>query len=282
MSSKGKGTQEGLHPDEHPEAPQPPDDDNMDDGEYICDECKAVDWSSLPDSAANRSLDRYPDEEKSLRRVNATARQLESSPCKVCRILSLIVPDSPNPPDLDVDKSLHFLKAMPMSWTAMQFGFDQRCERVIRVVCLDESHSHATGGLGRRYLAVMKTRGDSLPLTARKIRPSSIDFDELHALITHCRISHKVCHKGSSSDNLPGLRVIDITTRTVIRAPDWCTYLALSYAWGECKDDSHANNLMDPPPVIEDAIQFAISMGYKYLWVDRYVSGCGWLCSSIP
>lgn len=279
MPSKGKRTRGEPHPNERPEAPHPPE-EKTEDEDFICDECQAVDWSSLPGLAANGSLRRDPHLSEPLRTVNVTAHQLSSSPCKVCRILSLIVPGDPDPPDLD-DEPRHFLKAMPISMIVKGYHIYKKHDlegTVLSVYCCGDRKSpgHQKCVLRRRYLAVMKTRGDKYSLTARRILPSSVNFDELHALINCCKKEHDVCNRGSSSDNLPGLRVIDITTRAVIQAPARCTYLALSYVWGGGEDDHSANDLIAPPPVIEDAIQFANFMKYKYLWVDRYVSSCGW------
>lgn len=285
MPPEGKRLREEPHPNERPEALHPHD-DNMDDGEFICDECKAVDWSSLPGLAANGSLKHHLNSSEPLRTINATSDQLKSSPCRVCRILSLIAPGSLDPPDFKDDKPHHFLQAMPIPMVVEGDHIYERYDpeaTVLSVSCDKFRGSHLKCGFNRRRsLAVMKTRGERYPVTIRKITPSSINFDEIHALIDRCKIEHEVCYKGRSFDNLPGFRVIDITTRTVIRAPYRCIYLALSYVWGESEDDNYANNLMAPPPVIEDAIQFAISMRYKYLWVDRHVSSCGWISSLIP
>lgn len=269
MPPEGKRPREEPHPNERPVAPHPPE-DNTDEDDFICDECKAVDWSSLPDLAANGLLKRDPNLSQPLRTVNATAEQLNSSPCKVCRILSIIVPGCSD------EGQHHLLQATPISTIVKGYHSylpDLECT-ALGVYCCNDGTSGTHSSCKRsRYLAIMNTRGDTHRYTARKM-PSSIDFNELHTLIDHCHKEHKRCCKVGSSDNISGLQVIDVSKRTVIQAPSRCNYLALSYVWGKCDDDGSANSLMAPPPVIEDAIQLAISMEQRYLWVDRCVSCC--------
>ncbi|KAK8048709.1 hypothetical protein PG994_010439 [Apiospora phragmitis] len=49
------------------------------------------------------------------------------------------------------------------------------------------------------------------------------------------------------------LRVIDCTTRQVVRAPDACQYVALSF-----------------PLVVQDSIAVTQKLGFRFLWVDRH------------
>jgi hypothetical protein len=71
---------------------------------------------------------------------------------------------------------------------------------------------------------------------------------------------------------LPGLKVIDCNRICVIPAPASCSYVALSYVWGEaaqyenCASDISANDL---PLTIQDSIKVTRLLGYDYLWIDR-------------
>jgi hypothetical protein len=63
------------------------------------------------------------------------------------------------------------------------------------------------------------------------------------------------------------LRVIDVDALNVIAAPEKCEYVALSYVWG-------AHPVTAPrkfPSVVEDSFVVTKNLGYKYLWVDKYV-----------
>lgn len=264
MPSEGKRPWGEVHPDERPVAPHCPE-DKTDDEDFICDECKAVDWSSLPDLVANGFLKHRPYLSEPLRSVNATAEQLQSSPCKVCRILSIIVAGAPD------HKSHYSIKALPVSTFAKGYRPDSKYDSEGAVLSA-YSENKSVRWESSRYIAVIKTMGDKHSFQAKNIIPNSIPLNELRRLVDYCQKNHTKCCKSSSTSNLSGLKVIDVWTRTVICAPYGCSYLALSYVWGDCKNDGPVNDLEAPPPVIEDAIQFTISMEHKYLWIDRYVS----------
>jgi hypothetical protein len=89
-----------------------------------------------------------------------------------------------------------------------------------------------------------------------------------------CRQQHQNCIPTHQDGALRGLRVIDCTERRVISAPAACSYVALSYVWGEnlgyeqLFSNLKADNL---PQTIQDSIEVTRMLGFQYLWVDRYV-----------
>jgi hypothetical protein len=88
------------------------------------------------------------------------------------------------------------------------------------------------------------------------------------------RQQHQNCIPTHQDGALRGLRVIDCTERRVISAPAACSYVALSYVWGEnlgyeqLFSNLKADNL---PQTIQDSIEVTRMLGFQYLWVDRYV-----------
>lgn len=122
-----------------------------------------------------------------------------------------------------------------------------------------------------RTLAVTKVD----ELGARTIEPTSVDYSKFKDFLKICDRNHKVCCAIEPHPNVLGLEVIDVKTRQVVKAPDGCRYLALSYTWGKASDSSSDHNIRNSPPVIRDAISVTNSMGYSFLWVDRYVSHFG-------
>lgn len=109
----------------------------------------------------------------------------------------------------------------------------------------------------------------------RRILPASIDYHLLRDWIHFCTHNHKLCCKTYRPSLLPGFKVISIKTRQVVEADPDCTYLALSYVWGTLEStelNPSSYNLDSAPPVIQDAILVTGSLGYEYLWVDKYVS----------
>ncbi|KAF2253321.1 HET-domain-containing protein, partial [Trematosphaeria pertusa] len=69
---------------------------------------------------------------------------------------------------------------------------------------------------------------------------------------------------------LPGFKVIDCGTKSVIEAPEKCSYIALSYVWGGGQGSGQAHVEGIFPATIDDSIMVALALGFKYLWVDRY------------
>lgn len=114
-------------------------------------------------------------------------------------------------------------------------------------------------------------------LSSKKITPGFTDYDKLKDLVKACEDNHNESCRAKSLLNVSGLKLIDTKTQEVIDAPDHCGYVALSYVWGHQEDDSSVDDLRSFPPVIRDAISVTNSMGYQYLWVDRYVGHHGLL-----
>lgn len=91
-----------------------------------------------------------------------------------------------------------------------------------------------------------------------------------------CLDDHTECCGNQDVEDVPGLRVIDCNTRKIDPVVPGTRYVALSYVWGNCgtsADGSEAPLTEMPGTMertIEDALVVVLSMGYRYLWVDRY------------
>lgn len=238
----------------------------------LCDKCRAVDWHSLPTLASDGLL---KIKNKKLRSLRATSEELKNSSCRICSILSIIKSTS-------VRGKKYVLEALPLSRHLVYDGYE--LSRAIRFKhpALDNASQCTVLGIMRendkredcyfaRSLAVISLDD----LESIKIAPSSIDYNKLKDLVKTCDEEHKTYCAVESHSNVSNLEVIDTKTQEVIKAPDQCKYMALSYVWGKQLDDSSVHNIQDSPPVIKDAISVTNSMGYNYLWVDRYVSHCG-------
>ncbi|KAF2726899.1 HET-domain-containing protein, partial [Polyplosphaeria fusca] len=102
--------------------------------------------------------------------------------------------------------------------------------------------------------------------TPRLISPDKIDYDVVLEWFSLCQNLHHDCHLREAAKNLPDLKMIDCTTKGVVAAPDRCDYVALSYVWGLVSNQSDSTW----PLVVEDSISVTRSLGFRYLWVDRY------------
>lgn len=235
--------------------------------EALCSQCKTVDWSSLPALAASCNPENpWEFEALQLRSFNATSKELKNSTCIICRILSTI--QSSN-----LDKQDHVLKAIPLSY---QLSYvDHRVDGASQITSLgvfaEQNRSPFCIG---STLAVMRLENN---LASMKILPSLIDYDKLKSLVIQCKEKHQEsCNppqaKASVLYKVSNLKLISTETRQVVEAPSQCEYLALSYVWGKQEAENPDHDLSNAPRVVRDAILVAKSMGYSYLWVDRYVS----------
>ena len=115
-------------------------------------------------------------------------------------------------------------------------------------------------------------------------------FGEIRRWLSLCESRHPTCRRraGPSPSPYDGFRVIDVNTRTLCEPAVDCSFVALSYVWGEdpfskaCTTGDGAPLLSDLirqidfdlllprmlPQTIEDAIVVTQNLGQRYLWVD--------------
>lgn len=114
-----------------------------------------------------------------------------------------------------------------------------------------------------------------------------LDPAVLRCWLDHCRDAHgATC--AEVEEPIPGLRLVDCRERRVVRAD--CVvderraveYVTLSYVWGRVDDDGgggarHSATGDDGwalperlPTVFADAVTLTLSLGLRFLWIDRY------------
>ena len=107
----------------------------------------------------------------------------------------------------------------------------------------------------------------------RSLTPPIISFSRVKSLLNTCAEQHADCSLPRQDHVVPFLRVIDCTTREVVDAPTNCEYVALSYVWGSIQSvNTDLASMPILPPVIEQSIIVTSKLGFKFLWIDRYVS----------
>lgn len=240
--------------------------------EILCNHCRAVGWSCLPQMAADGL---FETKNMELRPLNSTFEELRASSCRICNILSIIKPPSLN-------GKRYVLKALPLS---RQFAYNgpqlSRAFRHKHHVPDRASRCTVLGVFAEKDRSQWCFKQPSLAvvrlddLRTSKIAPSSIDYNKLKDIVNICEEEHQNCCAAESHLNVLGLKVINTKTQEVVKAPDQCKYLALSYVWGKQTNDDSVQDKEDSPAVIKDAISVTNSLGYSYLWVDRCVSHCG-------
>lgn len=123
------------------------------------------------------------------------------------------------------------------------------------------------------FITTGLAKGDA-QVVLRHLYPSTIDTHLVRRWIGECEANHAGICKLQDSPPLRNLKVIDCRERKVIAAPENCDYVALSYVWGSTGAEDAGSYVLHGsvlPPTIEDSIKFTLSLGYQYLWIDRYV-----------
>ncbi|OJD28619.1 uncharacterized protein BKCO1_1420003 [Diplodia corticola] len=102
-----------------------------------------------------------------------------------------------------------------------------------------------------------------------------IDWNSLARDLAHCQNTHsETCNATQPAFRHP-IRLINCESQKIEPAAADARYVALSYVWGLSKPvyEVHGDDAVLPNPVestIEDAMFVAKTIGYKYIWVDRF------------
>lgn len=136
------------------------------------------------------------------------------------------------------------------------------------------------------YLIRISKMGERITRSGYQYRdPPKVSFSQIREHIDICMKGHKSCSLEYFRP-LVDLRVIDCEQRLVVDAPTDCRYITLSYVWGEQSGSEDFVLSRSLPPTIEHSILTTLKLGYKYLWIDRYVSSFFflriWFCSRAP
>lgn len=119
-----------------------------------------------------------------------------------------------------------------------------------------------------RFIIAHKSRNNEtagIPM----VEPLKVNFDFLRRMLHKCLVDHEEC-RPMKVEEVARLRVIEVTTKRTCQAPPHCEYVALSYVWGD--DSTRKSTQGEFPLVVQNALNVTEALGFKYLWVDRYVS----------
>lgn len=227
--------------------------------DLVCDKCSAVDWAQLPKLADDRPREE-PVWAVVMASLDSSSAELGASSCKVCRLLSRI-----KPPLYDDHRCVLYAYSGMWGYTQLRVISEELhglSKRKLDSLSYDEEFPSLTviGPGDYRDLDGMKTQSDHV---------DPVHYDALPSIMRDCLRNHKRTCTTISRGDIPGLQVIDSESRTVVKAPPQCKYLALSYVWGKVK---HSEDLNSPPPVIADSLALCAHLGFKYIWIDQYAS----------
>ena len=224
---------------------------SVDNETHTCERCAPVNFGNL----ANIPVDRFSD--SFLFTIDDLSQPLTEPHCPTCQILQTAI---------DVHR-LHNESASVRVFWRRHYPTQRDYMGVL-------TFKYPTGygyEASMPDLAVYDTSLPQPPKTQHAAR--RVDFKRAKTWIDACKESHPDC-TADFSKALKSLRVIDCVARTVVSAPENCVYVALSYVWGisgTC-DALRSSALLDQlPRTVDNSIDATLMLGYRYLWVDKYV-----------
>jgi hypothetical protein len=223
----------------------------------LCGTCATIWWAGFVSPSATSHFKRPA--------INDTTHDLEKSTCRICRFLGTVIssydsdvfPSTP-PYRLDIAKKI-------------SFG-----NRDIGVMRIKEAKMFPISPLSRgTHMLAIQDKCPSIFQPLDSVMIGGIPLELLKNAIDTCETTHDHHCATRDPDHLRNLKVIDCKRGRVVPAPAGCRYVALSYVWGSGKPGMNiettfkANQL---PKTVRDSCFVTQSLGYRYLWVDRYVS----------
>lgn len=197
--------------------------------------------------------------------VDDSSDQLLGSACMFCRLLGSIKDQS-----LDVHECRLYAYSANAIYARIRTPTLKKHDIASSVLLgIVASTSRSTTLEASDFIGVVDPQheGQSISIGPRRIRTDRIDYAMIKSWISFCEGKHKRLCNPSIAEIVEKLRVIDVDTLDIIGAPENCEYVALSYVWG-----AHVTPPGRFPKVVEDSFVVTKKLGYKYLWVDKYVS----------
>lgn len=243
-------------------------DGHSNDDDDVCQRCKSFRWDQIP-------YTQLPHE--TLLLIDMTKAQLAASHCRICRFVAKIIEAQHLPEDkhyslvgfrVDSTTSNNFCSNIPNIQGKGNTGLAQ-----IKPHDPETGEQVWTASDGEwnpfPHLAITDFSPEDNSVEKRSYKASHMKLDQIKGWIEDCHIKHRECYIGDVQHLLQNLRLIDCGSKTVVPAPVGCHYVALSYVWGQHNDAF--DDLQNPPKTIEDSIYIAQMLGYRYLWIDRFV-----------
>ncbi|KAK6950715.1 hypothetical protein Daesc_007240 [Daldinia eschscholtzii] len=262
--------------------------------DFICDECKAIDFSKALAVPAARLRDVSGKGCGILLDTNAERYARSPNPaCKLCRILRSTIcwyheewsdPDMQAGQDAAEKFELYaFASSRNVPWGFRKVGLDQDYHILITLPAGFFSsfgdHSRECGRGEAGYVFCFENT-PSPGLFRPQVVPQQFDYQRARLWLDFCRDHHgQQCW--STEAVVPGMELIDCETWTLVKAEPGMRWVALSYIWKpeekaaeeypKVADKSSSPRLPSSVPnSIKDAATVVNQLGLRYLWVDRY------------
>lgn len=224
--------------------------------EGVCKRCNAVPWERLRD----RLSEKVP---PNLERV----LELQDPDCRLCRFFVRFIYMHE---DLDAPYSLRVLEGDYQD-TFPHIIDPRLSQRYVGCLTLE---GHMPPSQPLIVVSELFTKEKDANAIFEDFFPEEVDFEKARRLIYDCNERHGGCRL-ESEVNLDNLKLIDCEKRAIVGAfaetPD---FVALSYVWGPRSFEATNHDLncwQEVPKTIRDSMTATETLGFKYLWVDRYV-----------
>jgi hypothetical protein len=245
----------------------------------LCDDCKQLDFEE--------EFERYIIAQHGVF-ICELPHISANSTCKLCRFFAAVANYSNQRSEQNIENKDFHLQAFPISRLLRPQGrqiwsvFPNDTVLAVMPGRSDSSSHDATASAPReKYddtVFILPTKHSTYSMneryTGRQLSPSRIDFDLVCDWIHKCHTDHgRKCHNHKDV-SISGFRLIDCFDRSIDLAPGNCSYIALSYVWGQHNQNELQGILKKLPAicprVIADAMYLAVQLKIQYLWVDRY------------
>ncbi|KAH7188960.1 heterokaryon incompatibility protein-domain-containing protein [Fusarium flagelliforme] len=117
---------------------------------------------------------------------------------------------------------------------------------------------------------------EATPMIRGRVIPPKLDTALPRIWIDHCMTNHKKTACASRGSPIRGLKLVDCRNNQVVFVDDLnaetIEYVTLSYVRGTPTDDEWDHKGLPEvlPPLLTDAIAVTKSLGFHYLWIDRF------------
>jgi hypothetical protein len=225
----------------------------------LCETCSTISWAGFVSPSAIMRRRRPA--------INHTIEVLEKSACRICRFLAMVI-------------SSHDSEVFP-SAPPYRLKLTKKIslgDRGIGIIGIKEAKMFPISPLPTdTHVLAIQDKCPSIFQPLDSVMIGGMPLELLKNAINTCEKKHGHHCTTENPDRLRNLKVIDCKRGKVVSAPAACRYVALSYVWGPKKASLGAENTFKAsqlPKTVRDSCSVAQSLGYRYLWVDRYVSRC--------
>ncbi|KAG8349379.1 hypothetical protein FVEN_g12406 [Fusarium venenatum] len=201
---------------------------------------------------------------KSILNVRGSHETLQASFCQVCQLFALLKTS-------DLDNSSSSLRAISAKWLFTKPTSNYPHLKDTTLLSID-SESNLRRFKKRKQMGhVIAVEPLSTPATflqPRRVNLEKIDFPLIRFWMNQCNNKHPASCKPENITYPQDFKVIDCKGKAIISPKVNCSYVALSYVWGNtCR--SNLNHPNTWPQVVKDSIAVALKLECDYLWVDR-------------